>query len=113
MTEGRIYVSDEIRGGEEVACDVCVVGSGAGGSVLAHELVSRGLRVVMLEEGGHHTRREFDLKESTAYPNLYQELGNRTTDDLAITILQGRSVGGGTTVNWWSAVMPSQPGTRS
>ena len=103
MTEGRIYVSDEIRGGEEVACDVCVVGSGAGGSVLAYELVSRGLRVVMLEEGGHHTRREFDLKESTAYPNLYQELGNRTTDDLAITILQGRSVGGGTTVNWCSS----------
>jgi choline dehydrogenase-like flavoprotein len=103
VTEGRIYVSDEIRSGEDVVCDVCVVGSGAGGSVLAHELVSRGLRVVMLEEGGHHTRRDFDLKESTAYPNLYQELGNRTTDDLAITILQGRSVGGGTTVNWCSS----------
>jgi choline dehydrogenase-like flavoprotein len=103
MTEGRIYVSEEIRAGLEVDCDVCVVGSGAGGSVLAHELVSRGLRVVMLEEGGYHTKREFDLQESTAYPKLYQELGNRTTDDLSITILQGRSVGGGTTVNWCSS----------
>jgi choline dehydrogenase-like flavoprotein len=103
MTDGRIYTSEEIHGGEEVHCDVCVVGSGAGGSVLAHELVSRGLSVVLLEEGGYYTKREFDLKESTAYPNLYQELGNRTTDDLSITILQGRSVGGGTTVNWCSS----------
>jgi choline dehydrogenase-like flavoprotein len=103
VTEGRIYISGEIRDRAEIACDVCVVGSGAGGSVLAHELVSRGLQVVMLEEGAHHTRREFDLLESNAFPNLYQELGNRTTDDLSITILQGRSVGGGTTVNWCSS----------
>ena len=103
MTEGRIYTGEEVRGGQELQCDVCVVGSGAGGSVLAHELVSRGLEVVMLEEGGYHTRREFDLQESKAFPNLYQELGNRTTDDLSITILQGRSVGGGTTVNWCSS----------
>src|SRR5215472_3994957 len=102
VTEGRIYVSEEIQGGD-VDCDVCVVGSGAGGSVLAHELVTRGLRVLMLEEGGYHTRREFDLTEATAFSKLYQELGNRTTDDLSITILQGRSVGGGTTVNWCSS----------
>jgi len=103
MTEGRIYTGEEVRGGQQLQCDVCVVGSGAGGSVLAHELVSRGLQVVMLEEGGYHTRREFDLQESKAFPNLYQELGNRTTDDLSVTILQGRSVGGGTTVNWCSS----------
>src|SRR5215468_10294522 len=103
MTEGRIYTGEEVRGGQQLQCDVCVVGSGAGGSVLAHELVSRGLQVVMLEEGGYHTRREFDLTEAKAFPNLYQELENRTTDDLSISILQGRSVGGGTTVNWCSS----------
>jgi choline dehydrogenase-like flavoprotein len=102
MAEGRIHTSEDIRE-PEIHCDVCVVGSGAGGSVLAHELVSRGLSVAMLEEGAHHTRREFDLRESNAFSNLYQELGNRTTDDLSITILQGRSVGGGTTVNWCSS----------
>ncbi len=81
-------------------CDVCVIGSGAGGAVLAAGLVERGLRVVMLEEGGHHTKAEFDLQEGTAYPMLYQDRGTRSTADLAITILQGRSVGGGTTINW-------------
>jgi choline dehydrogenase-like flavoprotein len=43
---------------------------------------------------------EFDLQESNAYPMLYQESGGRATSDLAITVLQGRSVGGSTTVNW-------------
>ena len=40
------------------------------------------------------------MQESWAYPTLYQDHGNRATDDLSILILQGRSVGGGTTVNW-------------
>ncbi len=60
-------------------------------------------RVVVLEEGGHYTRRDFNMQESWAYPALYQEHGNRATDDLSILILQGRSVGGGTTVNWTSS----------
>lgn len=98
--QGRLYTGDALPRDVERSCDVCVVGSGAGGAVLAHALVERGLSVVLLEEGGHHTRREFDMREDTAYPRLYQELGNRTTDDLAISIMQGRSVGGSTTVNW-------------
>src|SRR6266852_1853201 len=67
------------------------------GRIYRGEDVQRDLK---LEEGGYHNRREFDLTQSRAFPNLYQDLGNRTTDDLSIGILQGRSVGGGTTVNW-------------
>lgn len=95
IVRGRDVVADM-----DVACDVCVVGSGAGGAVLAAGLCARGLRVVMLEEGGSYTKADFDLHERHAYPALYQERGARATADLAITILQGRSVGGGTTVNW-------------
>lgn len=97
---GRIFTGDELTKDTTLDCDVCVVGSGSGGAWVAHELVKAGKSVVMLEEGGYHTRREFDMTEARAFPNLYQELGNRTTDDLAVSILQGRSVGGGTTVNW-------------
>jgi choline dehydrogenase-like flavoprotein len=43
------------------------------------------------------------MQESWAYPALYQEHGNRATEDLSVMILQGRSVGGGTTVNWTSS----------
>src|SRR5439155_7961216 len=78
-------------------------GSGAGGSTAAAVWAAGGARVVVLEEGGHYTRNDFNMQESWAYPALYQEHGNRATDDLAIMILQGRNVGGGTTVNWTSS----------
>ncbi|HXI58404.1 MAG TPA: GMC family oxidoreductase N-terminal domain-containing protein, partial [Polyangia bacterium] len=86
-----------------VEADYCVVGSGAGGSMAAAVLAQAGAQVVLVEEGGHYTRKDFNLQESWAYPTLYQEHGNRTTKDLSILVLQGRSVGGGTTVNWTSS----------
>lgn len=108
MTAGRIYTGDELTKDLTIECDVCVIGSGAGGAWTAHELVKQGKRVVLLEEGGYHTRREFDMTEARAFTNLYQELGNRATDDLSLTIIQGRSVGGGTTVNWCSSFRTPQ-----
>jgi choline dehydrogenase-like flavoprotein len=56
--------------------------------------------VIVLEEGGHHTKAEFKMREDQAYPMLYQEAGARATKDAAIAILQGRTVGGTTVVNW-------------
>jgi choline dehydrogenase-like flavoprotein len=101
-TPGRIRRGPEL-GSETLEPDFCVIGSGAGGSMAAAVLAQAGARVLVLEEGGHHTRREFNLQESWAYPTLYQEHGNRATEDLSIMILQGRGVGGGTTVNWTSS----------
>ncbi len=100
---GSIFTGDDLTRDTSVACDVCVIGSGSGGAWLAHELARAGKRVVMLEEGGYHTRRDFDMTEPRAYASLYQELGNRATDDLAVTMFQGRSVGGSTTINWCSS----------
>ena len=97
---GRILTSTDLTADVDVACDVCIIGSGAGGAVLAEGLASRGHEVVILEEGGYHTSRDFDLQESHAFPMLYQERGTRATADLGITILQGRAVGGSTVVNW-------------
>jgi hypothetical protein len=41
---------------EVLECDVVVVGTGAGGAVVAKELAERGHAVVLLEEGEHFTR---------------------------------------------------------
>ncbi|SCK27727.1 GMC family oxidoreductase [Vogesella sp. LIG4] len=84
-------------------CDVAIVGSGAGGGMAAELLAQAGLRVLLLEEGALHSSQDFRLNEAEAYPQLYQESANRQTADKAITILQGRSVGGSTTVNWTSS----------
>jgi choline dehydrogenase-like flavoprotein len=100
---GRITDGASLPPLSAVEVDFCVVGSGAGGSLAAAMLAEAGAHVAIVEEGAHHTKRDFNLQESWAYPALYQEHGNRATDDLAIMILQGRAVGGGTTVNWTSS----------
>ena len=83
--------------------DIAIVGTGAGGATAAEILSAAGLRVVMIEEGPLATSSDFHMLEREAYPQLYQESAARKTRDKAINILQGRCVGGGTTVNWTSS----------
>jgi choline dehydrogenase-like flavoprotein len=85
-------------------CDVAIVGSGAGAGITAELLTAAGLAVVIVEEGPLKSSRDFHRQlESDAYPTLYQESAGRKTADKAINILQGRCVGGSTTVNWTSS----------
>jgi len=88
---------------ERLSCDVAIVGSGAGAGITAELLSRAGLRVVIVEEGPLKSSRDFQQRESEAYPSLYQESAARKTADKAINILQGRCVGGSTTVNWTSS----------
>jgi len=87
----------------DLECDVAVIGSGAGGGITAEILAQAGLAVVVVEEGPLVGSAEFNMREREAYPRLYQESAGRQTQDKGITILQGRCVGGGTTVNWTSS----------
>lgn len=92
-----------------IEADVAIIGTGAGGGIAAQTLAEAGLKVIMIEEGPYQTAKDFHMQESEAYPQLYQEVANRKTRDKAINILQGRAVGGGTTVNWTSCFRtPSQ-----
>lgn len=86
---------------QEIEVDYCIVGSGSGGAYAAKLLSLKGYKVAVVEEGGYKKTEDFkELREDIAYPNLYQELASRKTKDKNISILQGRTVGGGTTVNW-------------
>jgi choline dehydrogenase-like flavoprotein len=88
---------------ERLVVDVCIVGSGAGAGITAAMLTKAGLSVALVEEGPLKSSRDFKMNEADAYPQLYQESAARKTADKAITILQGRAVGGSTTVNWTSS----------
>jgi choline dehydrogenase-like flavoprotein len=88
---------------EKITCDVAIIGSGAGAGITAELLAKAGLQVVIIEEGPLKSSSDFNQKESEAYPSLYQESAARKTEDKAINILQGRCVGGSTTVNWTSS----------
>jgi choline dehydrogenase-like flavoprotein len=83
--------------------DVAIVGTGAGGAMAADILSAAGLRVLLVEEGPLRSSSDFRMRETDAYPQLYQASAARKTRDKAINILQGRCVGGGTTVNWTSS----------
>jgi choline dehydrogenase-like flavoprotein len=89
--------------------DVAIVGTGAGGGVTAEILTAAGLDVVLIEEGALRSSSDFHMLEAEAYPQLYQESAARKTLDKAITILQGRCVGGSTTVNWTSSFRTPAP----
>jgi choline dehydrogenase-like flavoprotein len=84
--------------------DVCIVGSGAGGGVIAGELSQRGLRVVVLEAGGYFTEGDFNQLELWAYQNLYWRGGYNPTADNTVSLIAGATLGGGTTVNWQNCV---------
>jgi choline dehydrogenase-like flavoprotein len=89
-----------------IEADVAIVGTGAGGGVTAEILTLAGLNVVLIEEGPLKSSQDFKMREAQAYPALYQEAAARKTKDKAINILQGRAVGGSTTVNWTSSFRP-------
>jgi hypothetical protein len=93
---------------DELACDVVVVGSGAGGGVAAAELARAGLDVVVLEKGGHAAERDFSHTEGDAYRQLYLYGLTLTTDDLACRIVAGSTLGGGTVVNYTTS-FPTPP----
>jgi long-chain-alcohol oxidase len=88
------------EGDTQLSCDVCVVGSGAGGGVAAAVLAEAGLDVVVLEAGAHHEDRDFGGVELDAYRRLYYESAAPTSIDGGIGLLAGRCVGGTTVVNY-------------
>ena len=77
-----------------------VVGSGAGGGVIAGELTAAGRDVVVLEMGGYYNEADFNQLELWAYQNLYRGGGITQTDDGSVALMAGSNLGGGTTVNW-------------
>lgn len=83
-----------------LSADVCVVGSGAGGAVAAHELAAGGRSVVLLEEGRYWTGRDFSQLEEEMYPRLYRERGTKPTADYSVLVSQGRALGGSTVASF-------------
>ena len=80
--------------------DVVVVGSGAGGGVIAGSLAKAGRKVVVLEAGGYYDESDFNMLELWAYQNLYYRGGPVPTIDGNISRQPGANLGGGTTINW-------------
>ncbi len=100
-TARRIPVT-RVEHDTSLECDVCVVGSGAGGCVAAAELAAAGQNVIVLEAGSEWTGGDFDQHELAGLQNLFREGGTSGTRDLSLSLFAGACIGGGTTVNWQS-----------
>lgn len=86
--------------------DVVVVGSGAGGGVVAGELARAGKRVIVLEKGGYNHEGNFSQQESQAMSGLFLNDGALATSDLGVIMMAGSTLGGGTVVNWMTSLRP-------
>ena len=81
-------------------CDVCVIGSGAGGGVAAAVLAGAEKEVIVLEAGGYFDDADFDGGELKGFERLYAEYGFASTRDHSVGLLMGECLGGGTVVNY-------------
>jgi hypothetical protein len=86
------------------SADVCIIGSGPGGAAAAKILSATGKKVIVLEMGGHFGEGDFQSSEEWGFSNLYVQRAGLTTEDLSITVLQGRCVGGSSTINWTTSL---------
>lgn len=80
--------------------DAVVIGSGAGGSVIAAALARSGADVIIVEKGGYQVESDFHGRELASADQLFEGRGLLSTDDLGVALLAGTSLGGGTTINW-------------
>jgi choline dehydrogenase-like flavoprotein len=92
------------EGDTTLETDVVIVGSGAGGSVLAAELSAVGLDVIVLEKGGYYAEPDFDGYEVRSQARMFEKGGFAVSEDLGMMILAGSTLGGGTTINWAAAL---------
>lgn len=79
--------------------DVCVIGSGAGGSVVAWEAARRGLRTLVIERGPYVRPADLTHSELEMIPHLYKDGGLQLNTSMDMFIMQGSCVGGSTVIS--------------
>jgi choline dehydrogenase-like flavoprotein len=96
---GRFVSAPELSGGL-LECDAVVIGSGAGGAVVAAELAEAGWSVIVLEEGPHIPTEQFTTDAMRSFRLLYRDGGaTAMLGRPPMAYSEGRCVGGSTTVN--------------
>lgn len=104
------------RGGKtsgfETSADVCVVGSGAAGAVIADELVASGLSVLVLEEGPRIRPQQYAaMRPTEAFRTMARSAGLMSTISVdgspTVALFAGRTVGGSSVLTGGVCFRPS------
>lgn len=84
----------------ELEAQVCIVGSGAGGSAAAARMAEQGLSVIVLEAGPALKTEDFNANPTDMSRRMYAEMGLSAALGLPpIPIYYGQCLGGSTTIN--------------
>lgn len=79
--------------------DVCIVGSGAGGSVIAARCAAAGKSVLVLEMGGYRNESDFRQLEAEGARTMFLGGGLVWSAGGELGLLAGSTLGGGTVIN--------------
>lgn len=94
-----IVQGSELKAPVALRTHTLVIGSGAGGAVVAHGLATAGVDTIVVEEGGWFQARDMTQRDDQMIPALYRARGEQLSSDGLINVLQGSCFGGSTVVN--------------
>jgi choline dehydrogenase-like flavoprotein len=96
ITSGAALTADAV-----VDCDVCVVGSGCGGATVACRLAESGRSVIVVEQGGSWSSKDFDQREVNMLAKIDGARGLDTSKDGGANFTYGNNIGGAS-VHYWA-----------
>ncbi len=106
----QVTAPDQLGNTREVRCQVCVIGTGAGGGFAARNLAQRGIDVVSLEEGLYYTGKDFAGDTPVqSFKRVYRDNGlTFAVGTPGILMPYGKCVGGTTVINSGTALRMSE-----
>ena len=88
----------------DLEADIVIVGSGAGGGVVAARAAAAGRSVLVVEAGSAWPEATMPTDELTGFKRMFLARGLSANADLSVAILAGSTLGGGMTVNWTTSI---------
>lgn len=97
----NIYQYKDYKNDQTIHAQVCIIGSGCGGSTLAKKLTESGIDVIIIEKGGYYTPAQFDNRELNMAAKIDGERNLASTANGDTQFLYGNNVGGAS-VHYWA-----------
>jgi len=101
---------EEIKKGFNEKADVCIVGSGIGGGIIAARLAKAGFKVVLLEAGPYVPQEEYNRNAFKTLRDLYMNAGLMVTIGLPTVALTAGALVGGTMEIYSGTCLRPKPG---
>jgi choline dehydrogenase-like flavoprotein len=100
LPKDSVYDGNQMRSSLSDVADYVIIGSGAAGATAALVLADAGFSVIILEEGPWIRTRDFGADVYPAMKSMFREMATNVTIGRPMApVMQGRCVGGSTTIN--------------